>query len=99
PGGTISYHGTLCDSTTTPACSPKVWTLYGTGTYNGVTRTVSVRATIPTVTSTTSTTSTTTTTDTTIWNYIYVNGTGSCTAMTGGLTINVPVYLQGSLCL
>jgi len=101
PGATISYHGTLCDGTTTPSCSPKVWTLYGTGTYNGVTRTVSVRVTVPTVTTTVASTSTTTSTstDTTIWNYIYVNSTGSCTTLSGGLTINVPIYLHGSLCL
>ena len=103
--GMVAYHGTLCDGTTTPSCSPKVWTLYGVGTYNGVTRTVSAKATIPTVTTVTPVTSTTTTTatasvpDSTIWNYIYVNSPSGCTSISGSVTINVPLYTQGGLCI
>jgi Tfp pilus assembly protein PilX len=96
--GTVTYSGLLCDSTTTPACDPKVWTLYGTGNVGGVTRTVSAQVTIPNVTHTESDTGTTTSTDFTVWKYIYINGSG-CTSFSGNVTINVPLYTQGGLCL
>jgi Tfp pilus assembly protein PilX len=96
--GTITYSGTLCTSSSTPACSPKVWTLYGTGTVNGVSRTVSAQVTIPALTETseTETTSTITNSDFTIWRYIYLDTSG-CTSFSGHLTINVPLYLKGCM--
>ncbi len=100
--GSIHYSGTLCDATTTPSCSPKVWTLYGTGTVDGVSRTVSAQVTIPQVTSTTTytTTNPVVTSNFTIWNYVYVDGSGGgCTTIGGNVTINVPFYTNGSLCL
>ena len=96
--GMITYSGTLCTPSTTPACSPKVWTLYGTGSVNGVSRTVSAQVTIPAVseTHTTTTASTVTSSDFTIWHYIYLDTSG-CTSFTGHLTINVPLYLKGCM--
>jgi Tfp pilus assembly protein PilX len=97
--GTITYSGVLCDSTSTPACIPKVWTLYGTGRVAGVSRTVSAQATIPTVTTTVSSSQVVTTTDSTVWNYIYVANSSGCTSISGSVTINVPLYTKGGLCL
>ncbi|HEY2326627.1 MAG TPA: hypothetical protein VGH52_03990 [Gaiellaceae bacterium] len=97
--GTITYSGTLCDSDSTPACDPKLWTLYGTGNVDGVSRTVSAQVTVPTVTQTQTETGTQTTTSYGIWQYIYIDGTSGCTSFSGNVTINVPVYLQGSMCL
>jgi Tfp pilus assembly protein PilX len=96
--GMITYSGTLCTPSTTPACSPKVWTLYGTGSVDGVSRTVSAQVTIPAVTQTdtSTTTSTTTSSDFTIWHYIYLDTSG-CTTFSGNLTINVPLYLKGCM--
>jgi Tfp pilus assembly protein PilX len=97
--GTIAYRGRLCDSSSTPPCSPKVWTLYGTGTVDGISRTVSAQVTIPLTTQTMQSLTTYTSTDPTIWNYIYVDGTGTCTPISGNVTINVPIYTHGGLCL
>jgi Tfp pilus assembly protein PilX len=97
--GTYSYHGTLCDSSSTPPCSPKVWTLYGTGTVDGVSRTVSAQVSIPLEIDTVQTSTTLTSSDPTIWNYIYIDGKSGCTAISGHVTINVPIYTQGGLCL
>jgi Tfp pilus assembly protein PilX len=97
--GTITYRGTLCDSSSTPPCSPKVWTLYGTGTVDGISRTVSAQVTIPLTTETMQSLTTYMSTDPTIWNYIYIDGTGTCTPISGHVTINVPIYTHGGLCL
>ncbi|MBV8258621.1 MAG: hypothetical protein JO073_12465 [Actinobacteria bacterium] len=99
--GTIHYDGVLCTPTTTPACNPKVWTLYGTGTVNGVVRTVSAQVSIPQVTSTTTYTSTNpvVTSDFSMWNYVYIDGGAGCTTISGNVGINVPLYTRGSLCL
>jgi Tfp pilus assembly protein PilX len=97
--GTIHYSGTLCTPTTTPSCDPKVWTLYGTGTVDGVARTVSAQVTIPQVTTTYSTTTPVVTSDASMWNYVYVDGGGGCTSISGNLTFNVPLYTHGCLYL
>jgi Tfp pilus assembly protein PilX len=97
--GTVAYRGTLCDSSSTPPCDPKVWTLYGTGTVDGISRTVSAQVTIPTETATVDTTETLTLPDLTVWNYIYIDSGSGCTSITGNVTINVPLYTQGGLCL
>ncbi len=94
--GTIAYHGTLCTPSTIPACNPKVWTLFGTGTVNGVSRTVSAQVTVPTVT----TQAQSTTTDTTVWNYLYSDSTAACSQQfSGNVNLNVPLYTRGGLCL
>ena len=95
--GQITYSGTICTSASSPPCDPKVWTLYGTGSVGGVTRTVSAQVTIPTVTETGTTTITTTNPDFTIWKYVYIDGTGGCTSFSGSITINVPFYTRGCL--
>jgi hypothetical protein len=80
-GGTVVYAGSLSGST---------WTLTGTGTVGGISRTVSAQANVPPpqVIS-----------DPTIWNYLYVDSAASCTTLSGGTTVNVPLYTQGSVCL
>jgi Tfp pilus assembly protein PilX len=95
-GGTVSYGGTYCDSTTTPACGTPQWTLRGTGTYNGVSRTVSAVATVPPPT-----TVTTSSSDWSVWSYIYVANpnTSQCTSVSNGVSISVPMYVNGNLCL
>jgi len=97
--GTITYHGSLCDGNSTPPCSPKVWTLYGTGTVDNISRTISAQVTIPLVTSTVTSSTPVTTTDTTIWNYIYIDNPAGCTTLSGNVSINVPLYTRGGLCL
>jgi Tfp pilus assembly protein PilX len=97
--GTIHYSGTLCDSSSSPPCNPRVWTLYGTGTVDGVSRTVSAQVTIPTNTTTYATTTTVTGKDFSMWNYVYIDGGPSCTAIAGSTKINVPVYTHGSICM
>jgi Tfp pilus assembly protein PilX len=79
--GSISYSGSQ---------SGTLWTLTGTGTVDGVSRTVSAQANAG---------STTTTTDPTIWNYLYVASTGTCMSLSGGSQIKVPLYTPGSVCI
>lgn len=79
--GTVSYSGTLAGST---------WTLSGTGTIDGLSRSVSAQANVPPPQ---------TIPDPTIWNYLYSNSQTSCLALSGGSTINVPLYTQGPLCI
>lgn len=80
-GGSVTYSGTLSGST---------WTLHGTGTVDGATRTVSVQATVPPPQ---------TVSDPTIWNYLYADDATNCAATaSGNVTINVPIYSQGGLC-
>ena len=66
------------------------WTLTGKGVYNGVTRTVSAQSVVPQAQ---------VQVDTTIWSYFYINGTGSCTALSGNMSLNIPLYTNGSICM
>jgi Tfp pilus assembly protein PilX len=96
-GGTIHYGGTYCDSTTTPACASPQWTLTGTGTFDGLSRTVSTIVTVPPPT-----TVTTNTNDWSVWSYIYVANpqhSATCTSVSNGVSISVPMYVNGPLCL
>jgi hypothetical protein len=79
--GTVTYSGTLSGNT---------WTLTGTGTVDGISRSVSAQATVPPPY---------TVADPTIWNYLYVDGTGSCTSISGSVEVNVPLYAHGGICL
>lgn len=96
-GGTIHYGGTYCDSSTTPACATPQWTLTGTGTYLGFSRSASAVATVPPPT-----TVTTNSPDWTVWSYIYVANnehSNQCTSVSNGVSISVPMYVNGPLCL
>lgn len=68
------------------------WTMYGQGTYGGITRVVHAQADVP---------SPVTVTDSGVWNYLYADSTsGSCPTTIGGSTIvSVPVLVRGNLCL
>ena len=110
--GTVSYSGTISPdpcNISTEACT---WTLVGSGTVNGITRTVSAQSAVPqdqfstsihtstwTTTSTTSTTATqvSTVAEPGIWSYIYLGNVPSC--LQGNITINVPLYTPGALCM
>ena len=70
--------------------SGSTWTLTGKGTYLGTTRTVQVESIVPQAQ---------VQVDTTIWNYFYIEGTGACTALSGNMAINIPVYTHGSICM
>ena len=80
-GGSIVYSGSLAST---------VWTLTATGTYNGVTRKVTVQAPQPAAT---------VTYDTTPWNYFYVKGGPSCLPLGGNGSTNIPMYTQGDMCI
>jgi Tfp pilus assembly protein PilX len=85
-GGLVEYVGHLSGST---------WTITGTGTYGGVTRTVSAQATVPAPVQQL---------DPTIWNYIYTDYTAaqtSCSTQYSGSSaaITVPIYSQGNVCI
>lgn len=66
------------------------WTMTGTGTVNGVSRTVKAQANVP---------SPVTSTETAVWNYLYADGTGSCTTWNGNVNVSVPILIRGDLCL
>jgi len=68
------------------------WTVYGSGTVDGITRQVQAQATDP---------SSTTVTDSGVWNYVYADAAGTvcATTMNGSVTISVPIMVRGDLCL
>ena len=88
--------GSTCTTTVCGQYSASVggdgvtWTMYGTGTYHGVTRTVHAQANVP---------SPVTSSETAVWNYLYADGTGSCTTWNGNVTVTVPILVRGDLCL
>ena len=82
-GATGSYYASVAGDGVT-------WTMYGTGTYHGISRTVHAQANVP---------SPVTTTETGVWNYLYADGTGSCTTWNGNVTVSVPILVRGDLCL
>lgn len=66
------------------------WTMYGSGTYDGVSRTVHAQANWP---------SPTKATQTAVWNYLYADGTSSCTSWNGNVNVDVSIIVRGDLCL
>lgn len=67
------------------------WTVYATGTVQGVSRSVHAVATDP---------SSTQVMDPGVWNYVYADASGTCaTNISGKVTISVPIMLRGDLCL
>jgi Tfp pilus assembly protein PilX len=83
PAGTGQYAAVVAGDGVT-------WTMIGTGTINGISRTVKAQATVP---------SPVTTTQTGVWNYLYADGTASCTTWNGNVNVAVPVLTRGSVCL
>jgi Tfp pilus assembly protein PilX len=66
------------------------WSIAATGVVDGVTRKVSVIATDA---------STTTVTDYSVWNYLYSDSTSTCTTISGGVTVSVPILTRGNVCI
>ena len=68
------------------------WTMYGSATYQGITKSVSAQANVP---------SPITVTDGNVWNYLYADDTsaGGCTTLANSTVITVPVFIHGNLCL
>jgi len=72
------------------------WTMSGTGTVDGVTKTVSAQAYVPDDSSSSSYA---------LWNYLYADdtsgqATNTCeTTIQGGVTVSVPVYVRDNLCI
>lgn len=83
PVGSGTYYASVAGDGVT-------WTMVGTGTVDGIARTVQAQADVP---------SPVTTTETGVWNYVYADETGSCTTWNGNVTVAVPVLVRGSLCL
>ncbi|MGH2971614.1 MAG: hypothetical protein ACRDLE_05710 [Gaiellaceae bacterium] len=65
------------------------WSINGQGTVDGMSRTINVIATGA---------STTQVYDYSVWNYLYADGTSSCTTVSGGVNVSVPILARGSLC-
>lgn len=72
------------------------WTMTGTGTVAGITKTVHTQAYVPSNSSSSSYQ---------LWNYLYADdnsghATNTCeTTLNGGVTVNVPVYVRDNLCI
>jgi len=86
-GGTASYDGTLSGTT---------WTLTGIGKVKGapgytITRVVHGKASIGTGTIGGASNA--------AWRYIYADDPNSCASLSNNTSINVPLYVRGSLCL
>lgn len=84
-GGSGSYWASVAGDGVT-------WTMYGSGTYRGVSRQVSAQADVP---------SPVTTTQSGVWNYLYADTSGSTcsTDLQGNVTISVPIVVRGDLCI
>jgi hypothetical protein len=89
-GGTASYYGGLDDSTST-------WTLTGVGTVivpatgARIVRIVHARAKLGSATRSSN--------NNAIWNYVYADALTGCTRLDNQVTISVPLYVRGSLCM
>lgn len=91
PGGSTDCSTGICGSYyASVGGDGTTWTMYGSGTVNGITRNVQAQATVP---------SPVTTTQTGVWNYLYADETGSCTTWNGNVNVAVPVLVRGDLCL
>ncbi|HXG75722.1 MAG TPA: hypothetical protein VNJ53_04050 [Gaiellaceae bacterium] len=88
PGGTVVYQGTLNGTT---------WTLTGTSTVRNpsgpgavdVSRTASIQAEVRTVT----------VGDTRPYDYLFIDQPSGCFALNNTVTIEIPLYVRGNLCL
>ena len=85
PVGSGTYYASV-------AADGVTWTMVGTGTVAGITRTVSAQANVP---------SAVTTTDPSVWNYLYADSTSlSCPlSISGGVSVSVPILTRGNLCI
>lgn len=85
PIGSGTYYASVASDGVT-------WTMHGSGTVGGVTRTVTAQANVP---------SPVTSTQTGVWNYVYADASGSSCATTvnGTVTISVPIMVRGDLCV
>ena len=85
PVGSGTYYASVASDGTT-------WTMYGSGTVDGITRDVHAQATVP---------SPVTSTETGVWNSVYADASGSscATSINGTVTISVPIMVRGDLCL
>ena len=78
------------------ASNGTTWTMTGTGTVDGVTRTISAQAYVPSAGASSSYQ---------LWNYLYADdtsgqATNTCeTTIQGGVTVSVPVYVRDNLCI
>lgn len=89
-GGTVVYSGTLAGT---------IWTLTGSGTVRNptgpdaspITRTATTQVAIETVRVGTA--------NNAAWNYLFAANPSSCTRVSSNITITVPVYVNGDLCL
>jgi len=66
------------------------WTMTATATYNGITKTVTAQANVP---------SPITVNDGSVWNYLYADSTSSCTTLANNTIITVPIFIRGNLCM
>lgn len=82
PVGSGTYYASVAGDGVT-------WTMHGSGTVRGVTRTITAIANVP---------SPVTTTQTGVWNYVYSDSSG-CTTINSNVVISVPILVRGDLCL
>jgi hypothetical protein len=84
-GGTGTYWASV-------AADGISWTMHGSATYQGITKTVSAQANVP---------SPITVTDGSVWNYLYADDTNGsdCTTLANSTIITVPVFIHGNLCM
>jgi hypothetical protein len=87
-GGTATHVGTLAGTT---------WTLTGTGRVGGtngsadVVRRLTARVRISTGSASSA--------NNAIWNYLYADSLASCTTLSNNVTIDIPFYVRGNLCM
>ena len=84
-GGTANWSATFLGG----SCNC-MWSLTSVGQADGISRSI---------TEVLSKASSTSTADYNVWNYLYADGTGSCTSLSGSVSITVPMLLRGDLCL
>jgi Tfp pilus assembly protein PilX len=82
-GGTGSY-------TTYVGVDGTTWTMTATATYNGISKTVSAQANVPSPVSIN---------DGSVWNYLYADSNSGCTSLSQSTVITVPIFIRGNLCL
>jgi hypothetical protein len=88
-GGSGTYSASVASDGVT-------WTMVGTGTFDGTTRTVKSQANVP---------SQDLVQDKSVWNYLYADSTtgkstNTCeTTINGGTTVSVPLFTRDNLCI
>lgn len=76
-GGTGTWQATQVNTT---------WSITGTGTVDGITRSITEIANTPT-------------TNYSVWNYLYADSTSVCMTISGGVTVSVPILTRGNVCI